>query len=58
MNTSYTAALRRATTLAQQERIPDMATSLPLTKSVLREVMADATTANLDLIETWFGLEI
>lgn len=28
-----------------------MATSLPLTKSVLREVMADATTANLDLIE-------
>ena len=58
MNTTNTAKRRRATTLAQQERILDMATSLPLTKSVLREVMADATTANLDLIERWFGLEI
>ena len=58
MNTTNTAKRRRATTLAQQERILDMATSLPLTKSVLREVMADATTANLDLIETWFGLEL
>ena len=51
MNTTNTAKRRRATTLAQQERILDMATSLPLTKSVLREVMADATTATLDLIE-------
>lgn len=51
MNTTNTAKRRRANTLAQQERILDMATSLTLTKSVLREVMADATTANLDLIE-------
>ena len=36
----------------------DMATSLPLTKSVLREIMAAATGANLDPVETWFGLEL
>lgn len=60
MNTTPTTSgrRRRATTLAQQERIMDMAASLPLTKSVLREIMADATGANLDLIETWFGLEL
>lgn len=60
MNTTPTTSgrRRRATTLAQQERIMDMAASLPLTKSVLREIMADATGTNLDLIETWFGLEL
>lgn len=60
MNTTPTASgrRRRATTLAQQERIMDMATSLPLTKSVLREIMAAATGANLDPVETWFGLEL
>lgn len=60
MNTTPTASgrRRRATTLAQQERIMDMATSLPLTESVLREIMAAATGANLDPVETWFGLEL
>ena len=60
MNTTTTSTgkRRRATTIAQQERILDMATGLPMTKNVLREVMADATSANLDLIERWFGLEL
>ncbi|PAU70035.1 IstB-like ATP-binding protein [Bifidobacterium italicum] len=60
MNTAPTTGgkRRRATTLAQQERIMDMATGLPMTKDVLREIMADATGANLDLIERWFGLEL
>ena len=51
-------ARRRASTLAQQERILDMATGLPLTKSVLRQILDTATCTHLDLIETWFGLEL
>ena len=49
---------RRASTTEKSERILMMSRSLPLTRGVLADTLAEATPNQLDLIERWFTAEL
>ena len=49
---------RRASTVAQSERIMAMSRHLTLTRSVLADALAQATPVQLDFIERWFQAEL
>ena len=49
---------RRASTQEKSERILMMSRSLPLTRGVLADTLAEATPSQLDLIERWFTAEL
>ena len=49
---------RRASTSEKSERIFAMSRSLPLTRGVLADALADATPDRLDFIERWFTAEL
>ncbi|KAA8824957.1 ATPase AAA [Bifidobacterium myosotis] len=49
---------RRTSTQEKSERILKMSRSLPLTRGVLADTLAEATPSQLDLIERWFTAEL
>lgn len=56
--TTIPAKRRRASTIAQTERIMTLCSRLPMTKNVLKDVLESATPSHLDLIEHWFTQEL